>query len=98
MKREDIEKLLKENGIAEDKMKTVLDNILDENGKDIEAEKAKTTAKDGELVKANGTIKELQAAVKKFDGVDIDKLRKMPRICSRSMILISLQNRKRLRI
>lgn len=76
MNREDIEKLLKETGVAEDKMKVVLDDILAENGKDIEAEKARTTAKDGELTKANGTIKDLQATVKKFDGVDIDKLKK----------------------
>ncbi|MFV0517243.1 MAG: phage scaffolding protein [Aminipila sp.] len=75
MKREQIETLLKEAGVGEDKLKTTLDAVMDENGKDIEAEKAKTTAKDGELVKANDTIKGLQDDIKKFDGVDVEKLK-----------------------
>lgn len=76
MNREVIEKLLKDNGVAEDKIKAAVDSIMDTNGKDIEAEKAKTTAKDGELATANKTIKELQDTVKKFDGKDPDQLQK----------------------
>ncbi len=75
MKREQIEKLLREAGVAEDKLKSTLDTVMDENGKDIEAEKTKITAKDGELIKANETIKGLQDDIKKFDGVDVDKLK-----------------------
>lgn len=75
MKREQIETLLKEAGVAEDKLKTTLDAVMAENGKDVEAEKAKTTAKEGELSKANDTIKGLQDNIKKFDGVDIEKLK-----------------------
>lgn len=76
MKREAIEKLLKDNGIAEDKIKAAVDIVMDENGKDIEAEKSKTTAKDGELEKANETIRGLQETVGKYDGKDPEKLEK----------------------
>lgn len=55
--------------------KEVIDQIMAEHGKSVQAEQAKTTAKDGELVKANETIKGLQETVKKFDGVDVDKLK-----------------------
>lgn len=75
MRREQMETLLKEHGVAEDKIKDAVDKIMDENGKDIEAEKTKTTAKDGELTKANETLKGLQETVKKFDGVDVEKLK-----------------------
>jgi len=75
MKRETIEKLLKDNGVSEEKVKTVVDSIMADNGRDIEAEKAKTTSKDEELKTANETIKTLKETVSKFDGVDIDKLK-----------------------
>lgn len=63
---------LKELGLAQD----AIDKIMAENGKDIAAEQAKTTAKTGELATANQTIKDLQATVKQFDGVDIGKLKR----------------------
>lgn len=75
MKREDIEKLLKDNGVVDDKIKVVVDMVMAENGKDIETEKAKTIAKDGELAKANETITGLQTDIKKFDGVDVEGLK-----------------------
>lgn len=75
MKRETIEAMLKEAGVAEDKMKNAVDGIMAENGKDIEAEQAKTTAETAKLTTANNTIKELQEAAKKFDGKDPDKLK-----------------------
>lgn len=75
MKTEVIEKMLRDAGIAEDKIKAVVDNVMAENGKDIAAEQAKTTAKNGELVKANDTIKGLQEGIKIFDGVDVEKLK-----------------------
>ena len=75
MKRETIEAMLKEAGVAEDKMKNAVDGIMAENGKDIDAEQAKTTAETAKLTTANNTIKELQEAAKKFDGKDPDKLK-----------------------
>ncbi len=62
---------LKELGLAQD----VIDKIMAENGKDIAAEQAKTTAKTRELGTANQMIEDLQEAAKKFDGVDVDKLK-----------------------
>lgn len=55
--------------------KEVIDQIMAEHGKTIAAEQAKATAKDGELTKANATIKGLQETVKKFDGVDVEQLK-----------------------
>ncbi|WP_051280664.1 phage scaffolding protein [Anaerovorax odorimutans] len=63
---------LKELGLEQE----VISKIMAENGKDIEAEKAKTTAKVGELNTANQTIKDLKESVSKFDGVDVVKLKK----------------------
>lgn len=74
MKREFIEKLLKEHGLEGDAVKGTVDGILDENGRDIEAEKAKTTAKDGELATANTTIEGLRETMEKYDGKDPVKL------------------------
>lgn len=64
--------MLKEMGLTQDQ----IDKIMAENGKDIAAEQAKTTAKDGELTKANETIQGLQETVKKFDGVNPEQLKK----------------------
>lgn len=67
MKREFLEELKLE--------KETIDKIMAENGKDIEAEKSKFTTKETELATANKTIKDLQDTVKKFDGVDVEKLK-----------------------
>ncbi len=63
---------LKDLGLAQD----VIDKIMAENGKDIASEQVKTTAKSGELATANQTIKDLRDTVKKFDGVDAERLKK----------------------
>lgn len=72
MKREFLENLDLGNGVK--LSKEAIDAIMAENGKDIEAEKAKTTAKIGEIEKADQTIKNLQEAIKKYDGKDPAKL------------------------
>ena len=64
-------KFLEDLGLEKD----AIDKIMSENGKDIEAEKAKITAEAEKLTKANDTIKTLQETVKKFDGVDVEKLK-----------------------
>ena len=68
MKTED----LKAQGFTDEQIKF----IMSENGKDIETEKAKITAEAEKLTKANETIKTLQNTVKKFDGVDVEQLKK----------------------
>lgn len=62
---------LKDLGLDE----AVIEKIMAEHGKDVEAEKAKVTAKQGELTKANEAIKTLQESIKQFDGVDVEKLK-----------------------
>jgi hypothetical protein len=64
-------KFLEDLGLEKD----AIDKIMSENGKDIETEKAKVTAETDKLTKANETITQLQDTVKKFDGVDVDKLK-----------------------
>lgn len=54
--------------------KEAIDKIMAENGKDIEAQKALTAAETQKVTAANDTIKQLQEAVKKFDGKDPEKL------------------------
>lgn len=72
MKREFLEAL----EIAGAKLpKEIVDQIMAENGKDVQAEQAKATAKDNELSKANETIKSLQETVKKYDGADPEQLK-----------------------
>jgi hypothetical protein len=64
-------KFLEDLGIE----KETVDKIMTENGKDVEAQKTKTATAETSLATANTTIKDLQDTVKKFDGVDVEKLR-----------------------
>ncbi len=66
MKKEELIEL----GLTEEQA----DKVLVMNGKAIEAQKALTAAESQKLADASGTIKFLQDAVKKFDGVDVDGL------------------------
>lgn len=68
MKRETIESLLKDAGVAEDKLKGVIDSILAENGNDIEKLKASKASVDEQLKAANKTLE-------KFKDVDVDGLK-----------------------
>lgn len=68
MKRETIENLLKEVGVAEDKLKSAVDAILEDNGKDVEKHKAKNINLESQLKSANETLE-------KFKDVDIDGLK-----------------------
>ena len=70
MKREFLEGL-KIEGLT----KEVIDQIMAEHGKSVQAEQAKAAAKDSELTKANETIKNLQDTVKKYDGADPEQLK-----------------------
>jgi len=67
MKLEELTKL----GIAEG----IAKQVLALNEAEISTEAKKLTDKDAELTMATDKIKELTEAVKKFDGVDVEKLR-----------------------
>lgn len=58
-------------GVAED----IAKKIAEVSEAELAAEKAKLTDKDAELTMANDKIKELNETVKKFDGVDVEKLK-----------------------
>lgn len=67
MKLEDLTKL----GVAEDAAK----QIIAQNEAEVAAEAKKLTDKEAELTMATEKINELTETVKKFDGVDVEKLK-----------------------
>ncbi len=58
-------------GVAED----IAKKIAELSDAELAAEAAKLTDKEAELTMANDKIKELNETVKKFDGVDVEKLK-----------------------
>ncbi len=68
MKREQ----LKEMGLAED----VIDKIMAENGRDVEAEKAKATAKETELKNLNTQLTDANKQIESFKGMDVEGIKK----------------------
>ena len=56
--------------------KEQIDGIMAEHGKSINTQRALTTAEAEKLKTANATLEQLQTTVKKFDGVDLDQLKK----------------------
>lgn len=67
MKLEELTKL----GISED----IAKQVVSLSEQELAAEKSKLTDKTAELTMAEDKIKELTETVKKFDGVDVDKLK-----------------------
>ena len=69
MKREDVKNHIP--GISDEALKW----LMDENGADINREKAKAEAVQKQLDAATGQLAAVQEKLKAFDGVDLDKLR-----------------------
>ena len=67
MKREFLEGL----GLEKD----VIDKIMEENGKDINAEKAKTTAKDDEIKTLKEQVDTANKQIKSYKDMDIDEIK-----------------------
>lgn len=63
---------LKELGLEQD----AIDKIMAENGKDVEAEKAKTKKAEGERDNYKDQLDTAKASLGKFDGVDVEALKK----------------------
>jgi hypothetical protein len=68
MKREFLEELKLD--------KEVIDKIMNENGKDIEAEKSKVTTKDKELEGMKTQLGEANKQIESFKGMDIEGIKK----------------------
>ncbi len=69
MKREDLKKFLGDAGTDE-----VLDKIMAENGKDIEAQKAKTTAAEADLTTAKNQLSEANDQIKAFKDMKPEEM------------------------
>ena len=74
MKRDFLEKLL--NVIEDESIrKSIIDSILDENGNDLNAEKAKTESVKNDLKVKESLIDELNEKIKSNADFDIDKIK-----------------------
>ena len=69
MKREDVKNHIP--GITDEALKW----LMDENGADINREKAKAEAIQKQLDTATGQLATVQEKLKAFDGIDVDKLK-----------------------
>lgn len=64
-------KFLEDMGLEKD----AIDKIMAAHGTDVEGWKTKISTAETNLTTANSTIKDLKDTVKKFDGVDVEKLK-----------------------
>lgn len=76
MKKEFLENLFKDLEMEENTKKSLIKSILDENGNDINNEKAKTEGVKNDLKVKNALIDDLNAKIKEADSVDIEALKK----------------------
>lgn len=76
MKKEFLENLFKDLEMEEETRKTLVKSILDENGNDLNNEKAKTEGIKNDLKVKNALIEDLNAKIKEAENVDIEALKK----------------------
>ena len=76
MKKEFLENLFKDLEMEEGAKKILIKSILDENGNDLNNEKAKTEGVKNDLKVKNALIEELNAKIKEADSVDIEEIKK----------------------
>lgn len=76
MKREEIEAMLKESGIADDKIKDAVDKIMAENGKDIEKHKTEAETAKTTLTQTKTQLDEANKQIEAFKGMNVDDIKK----------------------
>nr|DAY39441.1 MAG TPA: minor structural protein [Caudoviricetes sp.] len=76
MKRSFLENLFKDLEMEDGTKSNIIQSILDENGNDINNEKAKTEGVKNDLKVKNTLIDELNAKIKEAEAVDIEALKK----------------------
>lgn len=76
MKKEFLENLFKDLEMEDNTKKSLIKSILDENGNDINNEKAKTEGVKNDLKVKNALIEDLNAKIKEANSVDIEALKK----------------------
>lgn len=76
MKRSFLEGLFKDLEVEDSVKKTIIDNIMDENGNDVNAEKAKTETAENEVKVKEGVIESLNTKIKELGDIDIEQIKK----------------------
>ena len=76
MKKEFLENLFKDLELEEGARKVLIKSILDENGNDLNNEKAKTEGVKNDLKVKNALIEELNAKIKEAGSVDIEEIKR----------------------
>ena len=76
MKRSFLEGLFKDLEVEDSVKKTIIDNIMDENGNDVNAEKAKTETAKNEVKVKEGVIESLNTKIKELGDIDVDQIKK----------------------
>lgn len=79
MKKEFLESLFKDLEMEETTRKTIIKSILDENGNDINNEKAKTEGVKNDLKVKTALIDDLNEKIKQNDSLDIEAIKKQAR-------------------
>ena len=76
MKRSFLEGLFKDLEVDDSVKKTIIDNIMDENGNDVNAEKAKTETAKNEVKVKEGVIESLNTKIKELGDIDVEQIKK----------------------
>lgn len=76
MKKEFLENLFKDLEMEEETRKTLVKSILDENGNDLNNEKAKTEGVKNELKVKTALIDDLNSKIKEKEEIDIEEIRR----------------------
>ena len=76
MKRSFLEGLFKDLEVDDSVKKTIIDNIMDENGNDVNAEKAKTETAKNEVKVKEGVIESLNTKSKELGDIDVEQIKK----------------------
>lgn len=79
MKRDFLENLLKDLEIEDSVKKAIIQSVLDENGTDINNERAKTEGVKNDLKVKNALIEELNTKIKEKESLDIEEIKKQAR-------------------
>lgn len=76
MKRSFLEGLFKDLEVDDSVKKTIIDNIMYENGNDVNAEKAKTETAKNEVKVKEGVIESLNTKIKELGDIDVEQIKK----------------------
>lgn len=76
MKRSFLEGLFKDLEAEDSVKKKIIDNIMDENGNDVNAEKAKTETAKNEVKVKDGVIESLNTKIKELGDIDVEQIKK----------------------